>query len=56
MKANQLVAAVVKVRWKNDIPPTLKDGGWEMSVDGGLTWKPASRTEVVTQTGLVMWN
>jgi len=56
MKANQLVATVVKVRWKNDIPPMLKGGGWEMSSDSGLTWKPASQTEVMTQIGLVMWN
>jgi hypothetical protein len=58
MTANRHVPAVVKIRWKNDIPPTLKGGGWESSMDGGATWKAVNQKEVnqLTSTQLVLWN
>ena len=56
--ANNHKTPVVRIRWRNLIPPTLKGGGWEVSTDNGVTWTPANRKEVgkLTSTELVLWN
>lgn len=58
MTNNNKKIPMVQIRWQNFTPPMLRGGGWESSIDGGVTWIPADQKKVnkLMSSQLVLWN